>query len=296
VGDLRRTDIDALIARGQALADGVSPSRHPFVAGLFFLQESTRTRVGFEAAIARLGGTAITITATKRTPSMSAAESWADTVRSVGSYLDLMCIRHPDPHAAAEAANLVPGVPVVNCGNGIVEHPTQALLDVLAFTDHLGRTPDGMHIALVGDLRHMRSAHSLLQMLPHFEDIAVTAVCPAELAPHPSMVDALREAGHRYRIRSDLSRLEPVDVLYACGFVPRTPDHEWTVHERAPFRITPELVHRLPPETGIFCPLPRIDEISAEVDALPQARYFRQSQLGVPMRMAIVEWCLGAIA
>jgi len=263
-----------------------------FVAGLLFFEPSTRTRVGFEVATARLGGTAVAVTGAKQTGAMSAAESWSDTVRSVGGYFDVVCVRHPLSDAVALAARLA-DVPVVNCGNGTDEHPTQALIDLLATYDHLGGPPDGRRIALVGDLRNMRSAHSFLLVLALYRDVTVVAVCPEPLdVPRRFREAFLASAGNRYTTTRRLGDVTDVDLVYVAGFAPSTAGGLWDEGARRPFRVNSALVHALGPDVGVLCPLPRIDEIDADVDDLPQAAYFRQSRLAVGMRMAVLRRCL----
>jgi aspartate carbamoyltransferase catalytic subunit len=291
VADLDRDQVLSLLESAAREDAGVGAPLQPATAGLIFLEESTRTRAGFEVAAARLGGQAVVVTAVKHTQAMSAGESWADTVRSIGHYFDVLCIRHPDPAAPRRASELV-DVPVVNCGNGADEHPTQALIDLLAIVDHLGRGPDGVRVAMVGDLRNMRAAHSLILALALFDGVRVVAVSPPELGFPPPYADRFEAAGHQLSYADSLDTAMEVDVVYMAGFAPTTPIGVWHDAARDPFRLTLARAQRLPSAAAVLCPLPRIDEIEAEVDDLPQARYFRQSRLGLAMRTAILRHVL----
>lgn len=285
---MSRADLDHLIDLAGDVTSAGAGVLPRFTTGLFFFEESTRTRVGFEVATARLGGTAVTVGATKHTGHMSAAESWSDTIRSVGGYFDVVCVRHRDSTAASLAAAILGEVPVINCGNGSDEHPTQALIDLLAVSEHLAGPPDGVHIALVGDLRNMRSAHSLLLALAMYRAVTVTAVCPPELEPPDRFMRAFVASGNGFETVRSLADVTAVDLVYVAGFAPGASTEYQDAGARAPYRVTSALVRALPPHVGIFCPLPRIDEIDREVDLLPQARYFRQSELALHMRMAVL--------
>lgn len=285
--DLTRAEVEHLIEVARAPgSSGAFPAAH-FVAGLFFFEESTRTRVGFEVATARLGGTAVAVTTAKQSGAMTAAESWSDTVRSIGGYFDVVCVRHPSNDAVAVAAGHA-DVSVINCGNGTDEHPTQALIDLLAMYDHLGGPPDGLRVALVGDLRNMRTAHSLMLVLALYRNVSVVGVCPKQLDVPTRFLDSFLASGNRYATTSRMLDVTDVDLVYVAGFAPGTADGFWDESARKPFRITTDLVRAMSPEVGILCPLPRIDEIDADVDDLPAARYFRQSSTALGMRMAIL--------
>lgn len=283
--DLTRSEVEHLV---EVARDPGELPVAPFIAGLFFFEESTRTRVGFEVATARLGGTSVAVTAPKQTGAMSAAEGWSDTIRSVGGYFDVLCVRHPSSDAVAIAARLA-DVPVINCGNSTDEHPTQALIDLLAMYDHLDGPPDGLRIALVGDLRNMRAAHSLLLMLALYRGVTVVAVCPEPLDAPVRFREAFLASGNRYTTARRMGDATEVDLVYVAGFAPATAEGFWDESARSPFRVTSAMVRAMAPDVGIFCPLPRIDEIDADVDDLPAARYFRQSRMALGMRMAILD-------
>jgi aspartate carbamoyltransferase catalytic subunit len=286
VADLARTDVDALL--DQALALASSPAAAPTPTGklivLAFFQDSVRTRVGFTAAAARLGVATTVVAGVRYGPTMSGGESLPDTARTLGAYCDAILLRHPDSDAPSIAAELA-GVPVINCGNGHDEHPTQALIDLLAIRDARG-TIDGTRIGIAGDLRHMRAVHSLLHALALYDDVHVRLISPPELkAPPETLPPGAVETG--------ALDLEELDIVYMAGFAPRTPVGDFDDQTRSRFALTTERARRLDPAVRILCPMPRIDEIEPGVDALPQAHYFRQSALGLPMRMAVLQRVLG---
>ena len=281
--DLDRETIERLIRTARDFAAGAVAVPHVGgIAALAFFEDSLRTRVGFEVAALRLGMGATTTWAPRHGDRMSAAESLSDTARTLGAYCDVLCLRHPQDDAP-RVASWVAGVPVVNCGNGSDEHPTQALVDLLAIMDARGQI-DGVRVAIVGDLRHMRAAHSLVLALGCFEDVTVRCIAPAGL-----------EMPARYLDRSAVAvthtaelRIDDVDIVYVAGLPARTPLGEVSVHMRAEYAIDAARAASMATGARILCPMPRIDEIAAEVDELEQAGYFRQSELGLAMRVAVL--------
>lgn len=290
VRDLDRATIDKLLSRARefAMGDGVGAAAGALV-GLFFYDDSLRTRTGFEAAAARLGGRAFAVLGPRHTPVMSQPESVQDAVRSVAAYCDAICLRHPDAEVVAEVAALIDR-PVINCGNGTDEHPTQALIDLYAISEFTGRL-DGVRIALLGDLAGMRAAHSLASALGHYRDVHLRCVSPPGLELPARYADSYGAGGNSIE-HLHQPALDGVDVVYVAGLPRRTtvPVSDAT---RTAFWITGEVVRALPPSVRILCPLPRVDEIQPEVDGTPNAGYFQQSAFGLPVRMAVLEHVLG---
>jgi aspartate carbamoyltransferase catalytic subunit len=214
---------------------------------------------------------------------MSAGESLPDTVRTLAAYCDAILLRHPEIQAPTIAAE-VSEAPVINCGNGHDEHPTQALIDLLAIREARGEI-DGTRIAIAGDLAHMRAVHSLLAGLALFDEVDLRLISPSELrAPGELVPPGAKE--------TDALDLDDVDIVYMAGFAPRTPAGEFGEELRARFILTTDRAAALDASVRILCPMPRIDEIETGVDALPQAAYFHQSALGLPMRMAVLRHVL----
>ena len=221
---------------------------------------------------------------------MSKPETLEDTISSLSGYVDAIFIRHPSPSSARAAARLA-DVPVVNCGNGSDEHPTQALTDLFTIQQLRGSI-DGTTIAIVGDLRSMRSAHSLILALGRFTDIEVVGISPPELGMPDSYLHRYRAGGNTYRT-SDSLVLDDLDIIYMAGFAPNTDFGTFNDDTRAPFQLLPADLRRLEPRTRVLCPLPRIDEIDPAVDNTHFAAYFAQSQLALWMRAAVMRSVLG---
>lgn len=255
------------------------------IVGLFFFQTSTRTRVGFHAAAARLGATAIEVGTGRYEAGMLAPETAADTFRSIASYCDLAVIRHRDEeqfHQMVRSAE----IPVINGGCGTSSHPTQTLIDLFAIRTHHERL-DHLRVGIAGDLAGSRSARSLIRGLFQFSPAEIRLMAPADRQWQGSR-DRSRDISIRRLDSWDSSGL---DVLYLAGFpVGENPDPTILASQER-FRLTHDRAQRLDRNCIVLCPLPRIDEIEQQVDALPQAMYFEQSRLGLFVRMAILLEC-----
>lgn len=286
IADLGRDGILEILGRAEELRleaprGGVFPGR---ILGLVFLQPSTRTRVGFHAAMARLGGTAIEITETKVQPGMSQPESLVDTIRSISGWCDALVLRHPSPEefqAAVESSN----VPVINGGSGCEHHPTQALLDLFAICRRFGRLED-LRIGIAGDLGGSRAARSLVEALAHFSPRELRLMSPPGRELPGSVLAGFD--GARIDVRHDLA-VEGLDILYMAGLPQGVGDARLDEVVRVRFRLTRARADALDPGALILDPLPRIDEIEPEVDALPAAGYFAQSREALFVRCAVLE-------
>lgn len=288
-----RADIEGYLGLANSGDVARPPPRRwpaPPIVALLFFEASTRTRVGFETATYRLGGQAVVVNEAKYHDRMSGAESLEDTVRCIQAYSDVLCLRHPDDGALVRLMPIL-NKPVVNCGNGFDEHPTQALIDLMTIHNSLGRL-DNLTVALVGDLRYARAAHSLVLGLSRFDGVMVKAASPRQLRLPDRYRLPYEGSGNRYLEREDMD-LSDVDVVYVTGFPPRLPAGEFSQAVRDRYKITAQTARLLRPEAIILCPLPRIDEIDTDVDALPQARYFQQSENGLAMRMAVLSRLFG---
>ncbi|MFB7667452.1 aspartate carbamoyltransferase [Kitasatospora sp. NPDC056138] len=289
---------DALVpvARGEQVTRVLEGA---VMASLFF-EASTRTRLSCETAFLRLGG-AVTSTTGSEVTSISKGESLADTARVVSGYCDLVVMRHPEVssiHEFAAATN----VPLINAGNGAGEHPTQALLDM--FTLHrefgrLGKSMDGRRIALVGDLRHGRTVHSLMKLLSRYENLTIACVSPAELRMPAELVELAVRRGHRVEeTEQPGSGLKDADLVYATRLqTERFADKPLPYSDE--FRIDRELVDRVClDDTVIMHPLPRdsrpgANDLSTDLNQDPRLAIFRQTDAGIPMRMALFASVLG---
>jgi len=260
------------------------------LATLFF-EPSTRTRMSFESAMHKLGGSCISI-AEARTSSVEKGESLADTVRTVENYADLLVLRHPLDGSARMAAEMA-SVPVINAGSGAEEHPTQALLDLYTIQREIGKV-DGLHIAFLGDLRYGRTVHSLAYALAMY-NTKISFISPESLRVRSEVID---EVGQRAKVTEcrELSEILPeVDVLYVTRIQKeRIPDPEEYEKMKGIYRITMDTLRKAKSNMILMHPLPRIDEIAPEVDSTPNAKYFKQMWYGLVTRMALLALCLGA--
>lgn len=288
-----REGIERLLSRAAEFRAGrvaVHPGR---VVGLAFSEESLRTRVGFEVAAARLGATAVAFGDARRSDAQPVPEALADAVRSVGDWFDVLCIRHPDP-AWPSAMGGATSAAVVNCGNGAVEHPTQALIDLYAVLRHHRRLDD-LDVVIVGNLGAMRCARSLVLAMSRFRGVRLRAVAPPGLEFDRGLVGQLTERGVTVEETAELT-LDGADVVYVAGLPATTPRGLLSRVEQAEFAIDRERAARLPSGALILCPLPRFDEIDRAVDELPQARYFDQARRGLDVRLAVLDELLTARA
>lgn len=283
--ELDRAKSDQLISRASRFLDeGGGPLLAGSVIGLLFYSDSLRTRAGFEVAAANLSARTFVVSGARHTPVMSMAEPVQDAVRSIAGWCDAICVRHPDATLVGELAELI-DVPIVNCGNGEDEHPTQALADVFAISRIRGSI-DGLRLAVVGDLAGMRAVHSLMLLLGNYRDVFVRCVSPPGLQMPVQYLGGFASSTNTIE-HSARARLDDVEVVYVAG-LPRHTRVEVSDADRAHLSVTREALRRARPGVRVLCPLPRIDEIAQEVDATPEAFYFEQSRLALFMRMAIL--------
>lgn len=260
------------------------------MANLFY-EPSTRTSSSFMAAMQRLGGQVIPISSVTYS-SVSKGESLADTVRTLESYADVIVLRHPEVGAAAEAARWA-RKPIINAGDGVGEHPTQALLDLYTILRELGRTRD-LKVAMLGDLRFGRTVHSLTRLLLH-RGITFRFVSPELLRMPEEILSEVREAGDTFSEHEALDEvIGDVDVLYVTRVQKeRFTDLEDYERLKDVYVITPEVLRSAKPNMALMHPLPRVGEITYAVDEDPRAAYFRQMENGMYIRMALLAAVLG---
>lgn len=268
------------------------------LANLFF-EPSTRTRVSFGAAFSRLGGSVCDTTGFTFS-SMAKGETIADTSRVISGYADVMVVRHPEKGSVAQFAQASP-IPVINGGDGPGEHPTQALLDLYTIQREfarLGKEVDGSHIALIGDLKHGRTVHSLVKLLSIYSRMTFTLVSPKSLAMPAEIVDGVRAAGHRVEESdSPASVLHGADVLYATRIQKeRIQGALEGLDER--FIINRALLSGCRPDLVLMHPLPRDGspgaiDLSTDLDSDPRLAIFKQTDNGIPVRMALFAFALG---
>ena len=264
-----------------------------YVMGALFFEPSTRTRLSFETAMHRLGGSVVGF-ASAGVSSSAKGESLADTIRNVDQYVDLIVMRHPKIGSAREAA-AVATVPVINGGDGAGQHPTQALLDLFTIRSERGQV-DGNTVALCGDLKYGRTVHAGVELYKHF-DCKLILVAPEALKMPPDITARLREHGVQVEETTDLEgAMGEADVLYMTRIQKeRFEDPAEYQRLKGSYVLTREMVERINPDLTILHPLPRVDEIATDVDGLPGAAYFRQARNGVYVRMALIALIAGEI-
>jgi aspartate carbamoyltransferase len=262
-----------------------------FILANLFYEPSTRTSSSFLAAIQRLGGTAIPINEV-RYSSVSKGESLPDTIRTLEAYADVIVLRHPEVGAAALAARYA-RKPIINAGDGIGEHPTQALLDLFTILQERGRI-EGLTVTMLGDLKYGRTVHSLAKLLSLFK-VNVNYVSPEVLRMPADLVGQLEAKGTPQSEHTDLKDvLEETDILYVTRIQKeRFTDPAIYDSVKDSYVITPEVMAQAKRDMVLMHPLPRVGEISMDVDGDPRAAYFRQMEYGVFVRMALLALVLG---
>jgi aspartate carbamoyltransferase catalytic subunit len=261
------------------------------MAALFF-EPSTRTRLSFESAMKRLGGEVIGFSEAKGT-SVEKGENLADTIRVVENYADLIVIRHP-LEGAARLASEFSKVPIINAGSGAEEHPTQAMLDLYTIKREKGYL-DGLNIALVGDLRYGRTTHSLAYALALY-NVNLFLVSPELLKMRREVVEDIQKKIFVKEL-NDLNEILPIlDVIYITRIQEeRFADPAEYAKVKNSYRLTAKDLEKAKKDVIVMHPLPRIDEVSFDVDKLPCAKYFKQVWYGLLLRMALLSTILGAI-
>ncbi|MDQ3413112.1 MAG: aspartate carbamoyltransferase [Chloroflexota bacterium] len=290
VGQFDRGAIEHLFAeadRMRALPVRSRPLQDRLLATIFY-EPSTRTRLSFESAMHRLGGGVLSTENAREFSSAIKGESVEDTVRIVAGYADAIVLRHHEQGAAHRAAAVSP-VPILNAGDGPGEHPTQALLDLYTIGHELGRI-DGLRVALVGDLRFGRTARSLARLFRLTTGTELVFVSPPAVPMGDDVRAELDAAGVNYRDEIDLATVLPeVDVVYQTRIQrERFATRDEYDASRGVYVIDRTAMDRLNPDAIVLHPLPRVDEISPEVDSDPRAAYFRQAHNGVFVRMALL--------
>jgi aspartate carbamoyltransferase catalytic subunit len=277
-------------ARGmeRVVARGGSMDFHNKIMACLFYQPSTRTRFSFEAAMHRLGGRVLSTEHARTFSSELESERVEDSIRIIGSYSDVIVIRHHEEGGARRAAEFSP-VPVINAGDGAGgQHPTQALLDL--YTIYRERPLDGLSVAIIGELDKGRTARSLAYLLAKFDRVKIFFVSPPDLQMKPDILEYLDEHNVRYELESDMGRvIGEVDVIYQTQI--RSERVPASVDLRR-YAISSCVLQRMKPNAIILHPLPRTVELDKTVDDDPRAHYFRQAVNGLYVRMALLTMLL----
>ena len=278
-----------------ALTDDIKSEPHRYsgrlngrVMAALFYEPSTRTRLSFEAAMLRLGGSTMGTDNAREFSSTAKGETLEDTIRIVSGYSDVIVLRHNEEGAAKRAAG-VSSVPIINAGDGPGQHPTQALLDLYTIRQELSHV-DGIRIAMVGDLANGRTVRSLTYLLSKFKDIKIWFVAPPQVAMREDLKEHLTEHNIPWVETEDLDAVLPeVDVVYQTRIQKeRFADPAAYLALKGIYRIDNRSLGLMRKYSIVMHPLPRVDEIAPEVDSDPRAAYFRQAHNGLHIRMALL--------
>ena len=294
--DLSMEEIDRLLATATDIA--ADRSRYAAVCtgkklATLFYEPSTRTRLSFEAAMLNLGGSVLGF-ATADSSSATKGESIADTIRVISCYADICAMRHSKEGAPLRAARYSK-IPVINAGDGGHQHPTQTLTDLMTIRQRHGRLSD-LTIGLCGDLKFGRTVHSLIRALSRYENVRFVLISPEELrVPDYVIHEVLEPKGIAYKEVTSLEDSMPeLDILYMTRVQrERFFNEEDYVRLKDSYILTPAKMALGKPDMAVLHPLPRVNEITLEVDDDPRAAYFDQVQNGVYVRMALIMMLLG---
>jgi len=256
------------------------------LATLFF-EPSTRTRLSFEAAMLELGGSVLGFSEASSS-SASKGESVSDTIRTVGCYADIIAMRHPKEGAPIVAARRTT-VPIINGGDGGHHHPTQTLTDLLTITREKGRL-NNLTVGLCGDLKFGRTVHSLIEAMLRYENVKFVLIAPPELRVPQYIIDMLEKAGAEYKqVETMEAVMHELDILYMTRVQrERFFNEEDYIRLKDTYILNMDKLANAKKDMAILHPLPRVNEISVEVDDDPRAAYFRQALCGKYIRMALI--------
>lgn len=294
--DFSLDEITAVLNLADKIAENPKAFSHvcdgKILATLFY-EPSTRTRLSFESAMMRLGGKALGF-ASANNSSASKGESVADTVRTVSCYSDIIAMRH-SKEGAPYVASRFSSVPVINAGDGGHQHPTQTLTDLMTIRSEKGKIGN-LTIGLCGDLKFGRTVHSLIKSLARYENINFVLISPEELKVPAYIIDeVLIKGNHSFKEVKSMEQVMPeLDILYMTRVQrERFFNEEDYVRLKDSYILDSSKMKLAKPDLSVMHPLPRVNEISTEVDNDPRAIYFKQVQNGVYVRMALIMTLLG---
>lgn len=289
IPELSREELELIVGTSARLKAEPNPEllKNKVVASCFF-EPSTRTRLSFETAVQRLGGTVIGFDNGGNTSLAKKGETLADSVQVIASYVDAFVMRHPQEGAARLASEFSNGVPIVNGGDGANQHPTQTLLDLFSIYETQG-TLDNLNVAFVGDLKYGRTVHSLTQALAKFNNVRFFFIAPEALAMPDYICEELEEAGIAFSMHSNIEEVVPkLDVLYMTRVQKERFDESEYAHIKSAFILTAATLSEARDNLKVLHPLPRVDEITTDVDKTKHAYYFEQAENGVYAREALL--------
>lgn len=289
IKDLDRDQLEKIFASTDKIM-GLDPAARREICkgktlGYLFYEPSTRTRLSFDSAMASVGGNSLGISDTASS-STQKGESLADTVRMMSIYSDVLALRHPLDGSSRFAAEVSPK-PVINAGSGTEEHPTQAIQDLFTIRNEKKKI-DGLKIGIVGDLKYGRTVYSLLYGLGNY-DVDVHLISPKQLRIRADSVYEIKKRLYFAESTDIEDSIDDLDVLYVTRIQKeRFPDEEEYLKVKGSYVVGLDLLQKMKDDSIILHPLPRIDEISADVDATKNAKYFRQAEYGKYTRAALL--------
>ncbi|WAT00259.1 aspartate carbamoyltransferase [Rouxiella chamberiensis] len=295
INDLSREALEQVLDTAASLKANPQPEllKHKVIASCFF-EASTRTRLSFETAIHRLGAQVVGFADGSNTSLGKKGETLADTISVIGTYVDAIVMRHPQEGAARLATEFSGGIPILNAGDGANQHPTQTLLDLFTIRETQGRL-DNIKIAMVGDLKYGRTVHSLAQALAKFNGNRFYFIAPDALAMPEYILNLLEEKGIEYSLHESIDEVVPeLDILYMTRVQKERLDPSEYANVKAQFILRAADLAEARPNLKVLHPLPRIDEITTDVDSTPYAWYFQQAGNGIYARQALLALVLNA--
>ncbi len=293
IPELSRSELEDIVQMAAELKQTPQPDalKNKVIASCFF-EASTRTRLSFETAIQRLGGSVIGFDDAGNTSLANKGETLSDSVQVITNYVDALVMRHPKEGAARLASEFSHGIPVINAGDGANQHPTQTLLDLFSIYETQGRL-DNLTIAFVGDLKYGRTVHSLTQALAKFEGIQFVFIAPPSLAMPDYLLEELDALNLPYKITQNLEGVIPeLDILYMTRVQKERFDPSEYAHMKADFILSAKMLENAKYNLKVLHPLPRVDEIATDVDDTPYAYYFQQAGNGLYARQALLRLVL----
>lgn len=295
INDLSREELELVLDTAASLKANPQPEllKHKVIASCFF-EASTRTRLSFESSMHRLGASVVGFADGSNTSLGKKGETLADTISVISTYVDAIVMRHPQEGAARLATEFSGGVPVLNAGDGANQHPTQTLLDLFTIRETQGRL-DNIKIAMVGDLKYGRTVHSLAQALAKFKGNRFYFIAPDALAMPGYILSLLEEKGIEYSLHESIDDVVPeLDILYMTRVQKERLDPSEYANVKAQFILRAADLAQAQPHLKVLHPLPRIDEITTDVDKTPYAWYFQQAGNGIFARQALLALVLNA--
>ncbi len=287
IPDLSRQELELIVSTAAQLKQYPRPDllKNKVIASCFF-EASTRTRLSFETAVQRLGGSIIGFPDAGNTSLSKKGETLADSIQVISSYVDAFFMRHPQ-EGAARLASEFSSVPVINGGDGSNQHPTQTLLDLYSIYETQGSL-EKLKVAFVGDLKYGRTVHSLTQALSLF-DCEFHFISPPALAMPDYITEELTEKGVIIHQHDKLeSVIQELDILYITRVQKERFDETEYKHMKSSFILSADLLTNVKDNLKVLHPLPRIDEITTDVDSTPYAYYFQQAENGIYARQALL--------